>query len=272
MPLPRRLPRRPLLRPAALVAAALVALPAGGCLGRRAGDVTGSIGAQAGPQDEARLRAEAEALGRSFDADPGERRVSLRYARLLQGLDQRVQAAAVLERAALRQPKDTEVLAAYGKALSETGRVKEAAEVLGRAHTPERPDWRILSAQGVVSDKLGDHAGALKFYEAALRIAPDEPSLLSNQGFSLALARRLEEAEASLRRAAAHPRADMRVRQNLVLVLGLSGKFAEAEALAGQDLSPAEAAGNIAYLKRLVSQPNPWKSLREQGGARTPRG
>jgi Flp pilus assembly protein TadD len=78
------------------------------------------------------------------------------------------------------------VLAAYGKALTEGGRLQEAASVLRSAHTPERPDWTVLSAQGSVSDKLGDHRAAQAFYISALRIAPGEPSVLSNLGLSFA--------------------------------------------------------------------------------------
>jgi Flp pilus assembly protein TadD len=50
------------------------------------------------------------------------------------------QAAAVLQRLAIKFPRDTEVLGAYGKALADSGRLREAAEVLPRAHTPDRPN------------------------------------------------------------------------------------------------------------------------------------
>ena len=58
------------------------------------------------------------------------------------------------------------------------------------------------------------------------------------------------------------PKADARVRQNLALVLGLQGKFAEAEAVSRQDLSPEEAAANTAALRAFVAQPNSWKALK----------
>ncbi|WP_204322246.1 tetratricopeptide repeat protein, partial [Streptococcus pneumoniae] len=70
---------------------------------------------------------------------------------------------------------------------------------------------------------------AQKMYQDALKIAPGHPSILSNLGLSLALSRKLPQAEQVLRQAAAHPQADRRVRQNLALVIGLQGRFAEAE-------------------------------------------
>ena len=92
---------------------------------------------------------------------------------------------------AARTPGDLEFLGAYGRALVDAGKLREALGILDKAHTPERPDWRILSAQGVVSDKLGEHQAAQRYYDQALGIARDEPSVMSNLGFSYALSKRL---------------------------------------------------------------------------------
>jgi hypothetical protein len=83
--------------------------------------------------------------------------------------------------------------------------------------------------QGTTLDKLGKHDEARRYYESALKIVPEEPSVLSNLGLSYMLTRELPQAEETLRRAYGNPRADGRVRQNLALVVGLQGRFAEAE-------------------------------------------
>ena len=119
-----------------------------------------------------------------------------------------------------------ELLGAYGRALADVGKHEQALEVLNRAHTPDRPDWRILNVQGVVLDQLGRHQEAQRYYATALRIVPEEPSVLSNLGLSYALSKNLPEAEATLKRAAAGRSPDPRVRQNLALVVGLQGRFA----------------------------------------------
>ena len=145
------------------------------------------------------------------------------------------------------------MLGAYGRALAETGNYEQALDVLDRAHTPDQPDWHILSAQGAVLDQMGRHADAQRHYLTALKIVPEEPSVLSNLGLSYALSRNLPEAEATLRRAAAHPPVDPRVRQNLALVVGLQGRFAEAESIARADLPPDQAAANVAYLRQMLA-------------------
>ncbi|WNJ90407.1 tetratricopeptide repeat protein [Bosea sp. 685] len=258
---------RKLVRASLLAAVCLAALATAGCQSRGGlGDITGSIGrSDAQPRSPADWQAESQRWGKRYDANPKERDAAFYYARALRALDQNAQALAVLQSAVLVHTNDLEMLGAYGRSLADNGRLKEADEVLSRAHSPERPDWRILSAQGTVADQLGEPERAQQLYQAALKLAPGEPTVMSNLGLSLALSKHLPEAERVLREAATSNRSDARVRQNLVLVLGLQGRFGEAETLARQDQSPTEAAATIAYLKRSVSQTNSWDILKAGG-------
>ncbi|MDB5629738.1 MAG: hypothetical protein JWQ51_2078, partial [Tardiphaga sp.] len=94
---------------------------------------------------------------------------------------------------------------------------------------------------------------ARRYYASALKIVPEEPSVLSNLGLSYMLSKQLPQAEATLRRAYGNPQADARVRQNLGLVVGLQGRYAEAETIVKADLPPDEAAANVAYLKQMMN-------------------
>jgi Flp pilus assembly protein TadD len=183
----------------------------------------------------------------------------MRYALALRGIGQRAQATAVLEQAAIQNPQNRALLGDYGRALADNGNFDQALDVLNRAHTPDRPDWRVLSVQGAVLDQMGRHQDAQRHYASALRLMPDEPSVLSNLGLSYALSKNLPKAETTLRRAAARSGAEPKVRQNLALVVGLQGRFQEAEAIARGDLSPDEAAANVAYLRRMLAQQAEWK-------------
>jgi Flp pilus assembly protein TadD len=244
-----------------LAVAGALALMASGCMTRESlkslatGSIspftTGSIDASA-PASTARR--DVGRLAARYERDPADVGTAMAYAQALRATDQGAQAAAVLQQTALRNPKNPAVLAAYGKSLAEVGRFGEAAEVLRNAHSPANPDWRVLSAQGAVADQMGDHVQAQRYYEAALRIVPGEPAVLSNLGLSYALAKRLPEAESTLRQASADPRADGRVRQNLALVLGLQGRFGEAEQVLTRDLGPAQAAQNVAALRASLAR------------------
>lgn len=266
---PGKTPNAPRFRAhfCALAAAALIGLS--GC--SKMNDITGSIGRapQALPKEEGALRQYAEEWGRRYDKNPKDKATAFAYARALHALDQNAQAVAVLQGLAIQNPEDMSVLSAYGKALADAGRLKEASEALSRAHTPERPDWSVLSAQGSISDQLGQHEEARGYYEAALKIRPNEPTVMSNLGLSYALARQLPRAEEILTRAANLPNADMRVRQNLALVLALQGKFSQAEEWSRRDLSPIDAAANVASIRQMISQSNTWRDI-QTGGAPRP--
>jgi Flp pilus assembly protein TadD len=110
---------------------------------------------------------------------------------------------------------------------------------------------------------MGDHDAAQKFYVSALKIAPGEPSVLSNLGLSYALTKKLPQAEQALRQAAQSPRADARVRQNLSLVLALQGKFQEAEDVQRVDASPEQAAATVAPIRQMIAQSDAWRRLQQ---------
>src|SRR4029077_14701955 len=125
---------------------------------------------------------------------------------------QRSQAVAVFEQATYAHPADKRLLAGYGRALADNGNFQQGFDVLTRAHSPDNPDWRILSVQGTALDQLGRHDEARRYYASALKIMPEEPSVMSNLGLSYVLTRELPKAEEILRRAYASGRADVRVR------------------------------------------------------------
>ena len=240
-----------LLASAAIIGA--IAAATAGCQTTQSPDTTGSLTLAPTERSDADWQRDVEAYGQKYRDNPSDTDVALRYAQALRGTGQRAQAVAVLERLSMQNPTNKVVLGEYGRALAEAGDFEQALEVLDRAHTPEQPDWHILSAQGAVLDQMGRHDEAQRYYLTALKIVPNEPSVLSNLGLSYALAKNLTKAESTLRLAAAQRPADTRVRQNLALVVGLQGRFAEAEQIARADLPPDQAAANVAYLQQMLA-------------------
>jgi Flp pilus assembly protein TadD len=238
-------------RPSATAAVvAVLAAATAGCQATQ-GIPTAALPTPGADRSDSDWRRDLAVYGQQYRANPANVDASLHYAQALRATGQRAQAVAVLERVSLANPRDKAVLGAYGRALA--GNFDQALDVLGRAHSPDQPDWRILSAQGAVLDQMGRHADAQRYYLTALKIVPEEPSVLSNLGLSYALAKDLPDAETTLRRAAAHPPVNPRVRQNLALVVGLQGRLAEAETIVRADLPPEEAAANVAYLRQMLA-------------------
>ena len=243
-----------------------------GCKTVNPTDSTGSINGLTAASGEDAWRREVNTASELYRTRPRDPDVAIRYAQALRVIGQRAQAVAVLEQASLHNPKNMILLGAFGRALADAGQYTQALEVLNKAHAPDQPNWRILSVQGAVLDQMGQHDEAQRYYASALRLAPDEPSVLPNLGLSYALSKDLGRAEETLRRAGANGGKDARVRQNLALVVGLQGRFQEAETIARADLPPDEAAANVAYLRQMLSQPNNWSKLARPGDAARPGG
>ena len=237
---------------ASAAVAATLAVGLGGC--QTMSDITGSITSKAETSPGADPRSSVEVYGERYRNNPKDVETALAYGQALRAAGQRAQAVAVLEQATIAHPGNKALLADYGRALADNGNFQQAFDVLSRAHSPDNPDWRLLSVQGTALDQLGRHDEARRYYASALKIAPEEPSVLSNLGLSYVLSKDLPKAEETLRRAYASTRADARVRQNLGLVVGLQGRFAEAESIVKADLPPDEAAANVAYLKQILSR------------------
>jgi Flp pilus assembly protein TadD len=237
-------------------AALAIAIAAGGaaCKTTQSSQAEGLAAMAAAPATVGGQQQTIQYWDQRYRANPRDPATAITFAQTLRANGQRSQAVAVLEQASIANPSNMELLGAYGRALADVGNFDQALQVLNRAHTPDRPDWRILNVQGAVHDQIGRHEDARRYYMTALRIVPEEPSVLSNLGLSYALSKDLRQAEAVLKRASAARRADPRVRQNLALVVGLQGRFAEAEAIARADLPPEEAAANVAYLRQMLSE------------------
>lgn len=247
-----------------LAIAAALAVSLGACASKpNSNDITGSI------QNPFRVaednpRAEIDRLAQAYQQNQSDPQAAIAYAQALRRSEQQAQAVAVLEQATIKNPKNKVLLGEYGRALADAGRLQQALDVLSRSHTPDQPDWRILNAQGAIHDQLGNFKEARRFYQTALKIAPEEPAVLSNLGLSYILSKDLKQAENTLRRASSSPRAEKRVRQNLALSLALQGKFDEAEKIAAGDLPPEEASANIAALRDMIKQQQQRNTLRSQ--------
>lgn len=228
---------------------------------------TGSIGRSGkavATMSSNELHAAVSALGQTYAKDPNDKGIAIKYATVLQMDGETDQSLAVMRKLAIAYPKDRDVLAAYGKALAANGQFEPALDAVRRAQTPEYPDWKLVSAEGAILDQIGQKDEARRLYRRALELKPNEPSVLSNLGMSYVLEGDLRMAETYLRSATEQPGADSRVRQNLALVVGLQGRFDEAEKIASQELSPEQAQANVAYLRSMLAQQNAWNQLKTE--------
>ena len=195
--------------------------------------------------------------GAKYQANRGDTRAALGFARNLRLMGGNRQAVAVMKEVVMAAPDDPAVLSEYGKALTGAGRPKDAIPFLSRAAQINADDWSTLSALGVAFDQAGDHKAAQQNYQAALRLSPANPAIETNLAMSLVLEGRIDEAEVTMRRLVARPDASPQMRQNLSMIATLKGNVAEAEQLAREDLPPTEAENNLAILRQMNARNAP---------------
>jgi Flp pilus assembly protein TadD len=216
------------------------------------------MGASTADGTAGELAKATEYWGKEFAKNPRDGKAALSYARNLKAMGAKRQALAVLQQASLFNGKNRELAGEYGRLALEFDQISLAQKLLEHADDPARPDWRVISARGTVLAKQGNYGSAIPYYERALALAPDQPSLLNNLALAHAMEGHPDRAEPLLRRAAAADRADPRVSQNFALVLGLQGKYDEAKLAAARNLPADQASANVDYLRRMVKlEPQP---------------
>lgn len=202
-------------------------------------------------------------LGNRWQGDQKNLELGLAYADGLEKLGQTDQQMQVLATLSEQNPQNSNIQAVYGKKLIAAGRPGEAIPVLKISADNGTSDWRVLSALGSAYDQQGQYSMARETYQKALALQPNQISVLNNIGMSYALEGNLKQAEETLRSAMALPEGKSlpRLRQNLALVVGLQGRFEESRQIASEDLPPQEVEANMAYLQKMLSQPDTWKQL-----------
>ncbi len=211
---------------------------------------TGSL--PAAKPDRSELMRAVEFWGQKYAKDPRDLEAALSYAKDLKAMGEKKRALAVLQQASVFHGDSRELVSEYGRLALEFDQISLAGRLLAAADDPANPDWRVISARGTVLAKEGNYKDAIPFYEHALTLAPDHPSVLSNLALAHAMNGEPKRAEALLRQAATTDRNSLKIRQNLALVLGLEGKYDEAKLLASRDMSAESAAENTEYLRRVV--------------------
>lgn len=200
-------------------------------------------------------------LAARYQARPKDKGLIIHYAAALRAVGQSQQAVAVLQQGISFFPNDADIAVAYAKALTADGKFDQSLTVLNQVIRPDAPDWNALLVKGATLDQLGRNGEARQVYTQALTIAPGEASIEANLGLSFAMTNELPAAEQHLRRAIQMRGATSQIRQNLALIVGLQGRFAECRAIYAAELPPEQVESNMAYVQALLTQQNRWDMI-----------
>ena len=160
-------------------------------------------------------------------------------------------AVGLAEAAVAASPRDGSYRALLGQAYLNDGRFASATSALTEAMELGATDSNTVIALTLAQIAQGKNAEAISLLQAHRDTVP-----ASDIGLALALAGDSEGAIYVLTDAARAPDASARTRQNLALAFALSGRWAQAQILASQDLSPAKLEARMMEWSKLAETPN----------------
>jgi len=183
------------------------------------------------------LFAQAAFWSNEYNLNPGDLEAALKLSAAVRKMGNPGRAVEITQTTRALYPSDPYLMAEYAAALIASERALDAMPILNEGLSKTPSYGRLWSLKGAALDQQERYAEARQHYDRALRITPNDANVMANMGLSHALAGDPATAEQWLRRAASMPNASDSVRQNLILVLQLQGKTAEAENLAGMTRS-----------------------------------
>ena len=196
--------------------------------------------------------------------DPENLTTAIAFGNALRDIGSDDRAIDVLSRVLIVHPDSADLLMVLGRALSTKQDYRAAARAFNQAGMIEPERAEAWAALGTAFDQLDQHADAQQAYQRALAIEPNRTSTLANYGLSLALSGDLTGAEEKLRLADAQPDTSTRVKENLALVLGLQGKYAEMKDASGANAPDSIIEKNAALLREMVQPVRTWEALAER--------
>ena len=137
-----------------------------------------------------------------------------------------------------------------GQSYMAAGRFTSAIAAFDDAMTLGANDAQTVIGLALAQTAAGKNDDAVKLIMANSNVVP-----ASDAGLALALAGDTQRAVYVLTEAARQPEADARTRQNLAFALAMSGRWAQAQIVAAQDLSLAKIDARMAEWSKLAQQP-----------------
>ncbi|MDX2202127.1 MAG: tetratricopeptide repeat protein [Hyphomicrobiaceae bacterium] len=202
----------------------------------------------------AELQRATDYWGAEYIKKPTDAQAALNYARNLKALGEKQQAMGVLQAAYENNSSHKGIMGELGRLSLEFDQITLAKRLLEQADDPANSDWRVISARGTVLAKQGLFAESIPYYERALKVSPDQPSVLNNLAMAYTMGGQPDKAEPLLRRASAAPKADERVAANLALVRSLQGNDEAAPAATADAAKPTRPAA-AAPTKAAAAKP-----------------
>lgn len=145
------------------------------------------------------------------------------------------------------QPDNLQVLERYGLLLIKQKEMSEAGQVLQKV-VAKKQSWQAYNGLGIIADMKGKHKQALLYFDKAGTIAPENPEILNNIGYSLYLEGQLKKAQGYFLWAIKLDNGFKKAIYNYALTLARQRHYDEALSVFARVMEVEEANNNTGYL------------------------
>jgi len=198
----------------------------------------------------------AQTYKQLVDKYPDKTEYKLGLAESLRRAGDNVSSLTITDEILAKDSKNAAALENKGLALMGTGEFAEAGTAFGEVMKTDPNRWRTLNGIGILFAMKGKYDGAVAYFQAALNVSTDNPSVLNNAALTYAIDRQFYRAYDAFGRAKRHLEpgsAEMkRIDLNLALVYAVDGKLDEAEQTATPHLSKEALYNNMGYYSTLA--------------------
>jgi Flp pilus assembly protein TadD len=215
-------------------------------------------GAEAQKALEAKDYVKAAMLfGQLSDNSPSNMDYALKYADSLRLAGNPVKARAVYDTVISAPDSRRAIATLEGKGLAymQEANFNQASKLLTQVLAKDATRWKAINALGVILSLTKHTKEALEYYNVALQVSNNHPTVLNNMGLTYAISGDLKQAIATLEKASASISSDQRkpIALNLAMVYGLAGRMSEAESVSKPYLTKAAIYNNIGYYAMLAN-------------------
>jgi len=182
------------------IGTAAAAVGLSGCAGLSGSGFDGTSGFMAQSTAEAGKPKSISELRQAHLDKPGDPDATIAYGRGLKSSGRTKEALAVVEAAAGANPDNQQLVVEQGLLALELGHTQKAQHALLRA-SPDNNDWKVLSGLGVAHAGTGQHAKAQDYFNRALVLSPNNPTVLNNLALSYILDKKVDKGRELLQQA-----------------------------------------------------------------------
>lgn len=191
------------------------------------------------------------------DKNPDNKDIQISLADDLRKLGDTAKATSIYDMVLKKDPNNPAATEGKGLALMQQGDMDGAVQILLKLAQTDKASWRTYNAVGIIAASKQSPAAAKPYFEQALAMSPNNPSILNNIGLSQAMSHEFDSANATLTQAAtlATPRPAFReqIELNNAMVYAAAGKLENAEAIARQYYTGAELSNNMGFYAHLAN-------------------